>query len=297
MKEITTTELCHHCHEEVAKFISIKQKLCCENNVAKCPAVRKKIGKANKDILLSVDGLSGLTKAKAFAKEKKEKAEFQNELDPYKLAAQKMVKTRIDNDSYTSNSEKALRTKRKVGNDGLTIIERSTQKMLISRNKKGADGLTNFERAANKSTQTRLNDIDDMGRNGFDRMWIKAGQAKVFNGTSIYYRSSYEKKFLESLVGQYGLSWVAAEVKNPKSVPYTFDNRNRKYIPDFLIDGIFYEIKSSYTWDDFGNNTVWLMKNLAKLESLHVAGYTVILVLDGVEHIWKNYRGQYEILG
>lgn len=298
MKEIITNQSCNHCGVNRARYISVTNKLCCENNVAKCPAIKALIGNKNKKNLSEVDQSTGLSKAKTLATARKTHAENNSLDDPYKIAAEKMVTTRRDSGSYDSvnHSDKILATKRIVGEDGLTVLQKSTSQMVLTRNKIGADNLSSFERAANKSATTRLHDIDEQGRNGFDRMWIKAGQAKPYTNTPLYYRSLLEKLFLDKLTKLKSLDWVIENVINPSSIEYTVDGRVRKYIPDFIIGNNLYEIKSSYTWDDFGKNIEWRKKNIAKLNSATDRGFTVILVLNEIEYYWTEYRKQYDTL-
>jgi histidinol phosphatase-like enzyme len=47
-----------------------------------------------------------------------------------------------------------------------------------------------------------------------------------------------------------------------------------------------------YDW----KSLIWRNTNIAKLEALYNAGYTVILVLDGVKYNWKSYRIRYGLL-
>ena len=294
MKSIDTSMLCCHCLLAVARYTSKANKLCCEDNVSKCPAIKKQIGAKTKRALSTINSTSGLTKAKEFAKSRKEKAKLAGALDPYTVAATKMALARTLNGSYLTATAKSLITKNIVDSEGLTILERSALKMVDTRTKIGSTGLSSYQQGAIKATITKLTDIDSKGRNGFDRMWIKGGQAKEFKDTFLYYRSKLELIFLEKLVSTNGLDWVIANVKNPKAIPYYFESKRRLYIPDFKIDSTIFEIKSQYTFNDFGKNLRWELKNISKLDSALSTGVKVILVLDGKDYLWEDFRKNYE---
>lgn len=74
-----------------------------------------------------------------------------------------------------------------------------------------------------------------------------------------------------------------------KPIPYTFEKRNRNYIPDFFIESTntFVEVKSEYTLgltkETFGKTNV-LRETKAKAKACKKAGYNHILLL-----VWKRH--------
>lgn len=281
---------CDHGCGSAAMYISAKGKRCCQSNVAKCPAVKARIGKKNQAIRSKVDPNTGLTQAQQQAVNKRAHAASLGIEDPYKVAGQQMAATRRSIGSYDTFQEKVLATKRQVGEDGLTGLERATKKMVRTRQQADDTGITNYQRSARKATRTKLEDVDDKGRNGFDRMWITAGQAHEYEGTSLYYRSQLEKKWLDAQVELHGLEWVATNVQNGASIKYSHKAIQRTYLPDFVIGNVLYEIKSIYTWNNFGKNAEWEAENVAKLNAALSAGFDVRLVLDEHEHMWTEFR-------
>lgn len=109
------------------------------------------------------------------------------------------------------------------------------------------------------------------------------------SNTHIYHRGSYEYKFLEEKEIRHGESWLN-DVHNCNGIDYSYDGKKRKYIPDFIRHNRLFEIKSSYTWDDFGKNLDRRNQNIAKLDAAILHGYDVFLVLDFKEYDWKTER-------
>lgn len=293
MKEIITDKLCSHCNVNVARYISRGGLLCCESNTSKCPKIRSAIGKNTGSALSRIDENTGLSNSKMLALKIKENAMNNGDKDPFVIAALKMVEVRKLNNSYMTGTKKSLITKSKINSDGLTINQISTSKMIKTRKKLGDDGLTNYQRSAIKAAETRINDVDEYNRNGYDRSWIKSGQAKEFPNTKIYYRSKLELKFLEKLTLDFGIEWVNRNVKNCKSFNYEFNGFPKKYIPDFEVDGKIYEIKSSYTFDNLGKNEELRKQNIKKMDSVLNLGMNIRFVLDGFEYDWAEYRLKY----
>lgn len=294
MIPIETEEMCECCKVNKARFISPSAKrLWCESNTQRCPESRRRAGERNKNHLSSIDPESGLSMAQLYAKQTSAKAAAEGRENPFAISGRKMQETIKKQGRVKEIQEKILESKRKIGEDGRTSQEKSNEKMVKSRNAIGEDGLTNYQRSARKAVNTQLNNIDENGHNGFDRIWIKAGQAKKYRNTLMYYRSTLEKAFLDKLFVQHGLEWILENVKNGKSIPYFLEGQERIYITDFVIDNKLYEIKSKYTLDDFGRNNEWKIKNSAKLDAALDAGFEVYLVLDEVEYLWKEYRTSY----
>lgn len=287
--KINTNELCNYGCSRIAKYTWIKSgKLCCEYNSAKCPKVKEKIGQKNKDIRNKIDAITGLSYAQLVTERIRAAAKKAGLPDPYELGIQKMVQTRKVRGSYITAAVKANTTKQKKDSNGVSIQDIATQQMLQTRTLIDANGISNYENAARKATITKLTTIDEKGRNIFDNMWIKCGQAKPYftNSVGLYYRSKNEKTWLDKLCENHGNDWVRLNVKNGKSIPYTFNGKLHHYMPDFVIGNKLYEIKSKYTWDNFGKDLTLRNRNVAKLNAAVSAGYVVYLVIDS-EQEWK----------
>lgn len=143
-----------------------------------------------------------------------------------------------------------------------------------------------------RRTERMLADVDDTGLNAIERAQKNMRKSSVrckYKTTELYYQCSHELKFLEKLELEHGLSWIMANVQNGVYIRYwsPVASADRYYIPDFLIGNQLYEIKSAYTWDDYGTNTDLLAVNLAKLTTSEQRGYEVHLILDGVDTKWN----------
>lgn len=88
------------------------------------------------------------------------------------------------------------------------------------------------------------------------------------NFKKIKYRGSYELDFIKK--------YEYLDIMNYKSIDYVFDNKKRKYFPDFYYEkkNLIIEIKSNYTYNRF------LEKNLAKQKSCIDQGYNFIFIIE-----------------
>lgn len=109
---------------------------------------------------------------------------------------------------------------------------------------------------------------------------------KRYKNTHLYTDSLNEIKFLEELEKQHGIDWIIMNVKIPEPVEYIFNNKKKRYKPDFLINNTIYEIKSSYSWFEYRRHGRLDQINTAKLNAALQLGYEVVLVLDGIEMVW-----------
>ena len=102
---------------------------------------------------------------------------------------------------------------------------------------------------------------------------------KVFEKTL---KNSYFKKNFNDLKyqGTYELDFIKKyenlNIKNCKSINYYFNNKTRKYYPDFYYEekNLIIEIKSDYTYSKF------LEKNLAKQKRCLELGYNFIFIIN-----------------
>lgn len=103
-----------------------------------------------------------------------------------------------------------------------------------------------------------------------------------YKDTEIVYQGTYEFEFLALLEFQNGLDWVTQNVSRGPSLYYLDENNEKRlYISDFQISNTIYEIKSSWTWDKHGQDSILRERNERKLNACISAGYQVKLVLNG----------------
>jgi hypothetical protein len=104
-------------------------------------------------------------------------------------------------------------------------------------------------------------------KNHISGYWLKK-----YKETELYYRGTYEYDFLDKYYNKIG-------IKNCDSLYYTFDNKKRKYYPDFFIErlNLIVEIKSTYTYNRC------LELNLEKKSQCIKNGFNYIFIID------KNY--------
>ena len=106
----------------------------------------------------------------------------------------------------------------------------------------------------------------------------------LFKDTTLIYQGSYELIFLEKLENIHGLDWIRNNVSRGPSLWYDDPaGKERLYISDFIIGNTIYEVKSGWTWNRNGKDTLLEELNKAKLTRCIELGYNVILVLNGEE--------------
>lgn len=115
----------------------------------------------------------------------------------------------------------------------------------------------------------------------------------VYKETDLRYQGTYELEFLEELEDEFGLDWIAKNVKRGPSLWYIdpTDNSERLYISDFIIDNTIYEIKSSWTWNKHGKDPILEEKNKAKLTACINQCYNVVLVLNQKRISYEEVMG------
>jgi len=92
---------------------------------------------------------------------------------------------------------------------------------------------------------------------------------KHYNG--LYYRGSYEKDFIDHCIEK------NIKIENfIGTIDYIFENKNKKYFPDFFIKdlNLVIEIKSSWTFE------VELEKNLQKEKSTKNSGFNFLFIIN-----------------
>jgi len=104
----------------------------------------------------------------------------------------------------------------------------------------------------------------------FEKTLKNSFYKKNFN--KLKYQGSYELDFIKK--------YEYLNITNFKSIEYEFNNKQRKYFPDFYYEekNLIIEIKSDYTYNKF------LEKNLEKQKSCIDQGYDFIFIID------KDYK-------
>jgi len=104
-----------------------------------------------------------------------------------------------------------------------------------------------------------------------EKQQISAFKLKKYK--NLFYRGTYELNFLETFYDK-------ILIEKPKSIIYDFDNKNRRYHPDFYIKqfNLIVEVKSSYTYN------YDIEKNEAKKKASLESGYNFIFIID------KDYK-------
>jgi len=104
----------------------------------------------------------------------------------------------------------------------------------------------------------------------FEKTLKNSYQTKYFN--TLKYKGTYELDFIKR--------YEYLNIQNCKSIDYFYDDKKRKYFPDFYYEekNLIIEIKSDYTYN------IFLEKNLAKQEACLEQGFNFIFIID------KDYK-------
>jgi endogenous inhibitor of DNA gyrase (YacG/DUF329 family) len=99
---------------------------------------------------------------------------------------------------------------------------------------------------------------------------------------NILYQGKNELKFLESLTDKH-----LCVIERGPVLKYKIDGKIKRYLPDFVIGNVLYEIKSYWTWDNYTNKKLRVVNKL-KLRAAKKSGYDVRLVVDGDEYHYSE---------
>ena len=165
----------------------------------------------------------------------------------------------------------------------LDIINRSNRAKEHQSKIDPITGLMEAKRRAKIMVETKINNIDELGLNGFERSHWKAGKNTGFI-EGIFWQYSNERRFLERAV----LEGTISKISRGPSIKYSFNNDTKTYFSDFIIDNTIYEIKSTYTM--FGLENSFLKKNIAKLDAAKSLGYIVYVVIDDKTTLFSDSR-------
>lgn len=152
---------------------------------------------------------------------------------------------------------------------GLTVKERATRKRLESMSKVGEDGLSGIERAIKKSNFR-----------GFKMKQYKTFSIYYQGSHEFAFLEEQFAKYgsdLEKYVQRPKAIWYFDPTRQ----------QDRLYFPDFIVnDKMLYEIKSGWTWNNNENGSELEQRNHAKLDAAKALGYEVHLILDKVDKLW-----------
>lgn len=283
-------KICQYGCQTKANFIFRNGNICCAKSSQSCSGVRKKLqkpkpigfGQKISNFQNSIDQNTGLKKsqirgAKAIITKK-------NTIINGKNTIERSHKKRVAITNYKSLIKKRAITMSQKGEDGLTGYERQGKRLSKTLHTIQDSGYTMIE----EQSQTRIKSmakLDKNGNNAWDRGYITSKRIHYYKNTQITYQCSYEFEYLQELEQQNGLNWLYKNVNNGPTINYIDPNTNKEtyYKPDFLINQIIIEIKSSWWWDGNGTKPKRLLKNKAKIQASINEGYQYKLILDKKE--------------
>lgn len=161
---------------------------------------------------------------------------------------------------------------------GKNSHQAAAEKSLSTRKRLGITKLSQIKGAATRKANNHYEKLAAVMQKKWEsEPWANRLRAnfKLYKNTKICYQGTHEHAFLENLENKHGLEWVLQNVK--RGIPFWYVSVNQKqrlYLPDFIIGNTLYEIKSIYTWKkDFENNK-------RKLNEALKHGYNVKLILN-----------------
>jgi len=292
--------LCNHgCGSEGKYFSKNTKKWRCSEHANHCPAKAAKTGKAIKTSFSKIDPVTGKTIN-----------ELRLEKIRHTRKTKKDVATGLPLD--VARAYKAHKTKQTITPSGLTIQEEAS--IAISKTKKGnpitklagiksnitqnntidvSTGLSIKEQSVQKRLYT-MSQIEDNGltllENSLAKSKFRGFKINYFRNFKLYYQGKNELAFLEDQFKIYG-DMLDKHISRAPSIWYFDPTRNNKrlYIPDFIIDNkIIVEIKSKWTWNNNVENSAIHQRNIAKLNAVLSEGYSVRLIIDGIDVTWPQ---------
>ena len=283
------TGLCEYCNKHQATHTLVCGKLCCSSTAGNCKERRKAAGKkisASRNTI--VDGLSNGQRIAAKIAENKRNDIDDSGLNMHQRSALKVAAIKASK----IDPETGLNVHQLTGIKSSEWYKTPEGKIIKERQAKENSkrlseidpetGLTESKRRAKIMVETKLNNIDENGLNGFDRTHWVGGKGGFVDG--IYYQSSNEKRFLETM----SATLTTSSITRGKSIHYTVDGSEHRYIPDYIIGDRLFEVKSKYTM--FGPNNKFLKTNVAKLDAALKSGYIVFVVIDDETILYPTFR-------
>ena len=225
------------------------------------------------------------------------KSQLENKLIQQRISAEPAMRRSVEqrknidenglNAYQRHNLRAAKNAKNNIQENGLSSFENGQMKRQEKLSEIDENGKSGWQKIHLKAHKT-LSTVDENGEDGYDKSFRTARRVKDHPKLDIYYQASYEKDFLDEMIGRYGVKWCQDNIKRGPNTKYIcpISGRERLYKPDFLIEGTIYEIKSKWSWDHRGMNPEAAKINAAKLDTMKENGYKVILVLEHQEIIW-----------
>lgn len=264
---------CSYCNEHTATHTLVNGKLCCASTAGNCKKIRKSVGVKISISRNSIDPSTGQLRSKIIADkiaENKRNNIDENGLDMHQRGALNSAKSKredIDENGLNAHQRNGINFSNWCfSTESGTEYRRQHGERQRARMQNGE-----AIRRSKLSVETRLNDVDENGVNGFDRAHLKSKNCGFIDG--VFYQSSNEKRFLEN-AKNLGIT----DVKRGPGFKYMFEENERTYLSDYVIGNSLYEVKSNYTWH--GVDNCYLEMNIAKLEAAKKAGYSCYVVID-----------------
>lgn len=266
-KQINDGRICDYGCGEIAQYEFGTGKVCCRKHGGNCPAKRKTATKKFKKYVHSINPDTG--EKRSIEMSRKAAKTLENQIDPDTGLPRSITVRRKITENRIKSGVWIEKIKEQVERKHNTIDPET--------------GLSIHQSTAIKGRDTRLADVDESGRNSYERMWEDYHpQTQIHESTGLYCQSSNELSFLESLTCE-----QKQKVRRGPATRYIDPNTKteRIYHPDFLIENTVYEIKSGYSWIEYKGEPQ-REKNIAKLNAVTDQGYNVIVVIDGIHYKW-----------
>jgi hypothetical protein len=286
--------LCEYCDIHPATHILVNQKRCCSSTAGNCKEVRKKTGVKISESRNKIDESTGLKNSELIAikgAETKAKSIDEHGLNGHqrngKIVAD-IKSSAIDENGLNAHQRNGLKYKEWLKtDDGKARLKEMSDELKRIQNQLVPElGITESKRRSQVMVETKINNINELGLNGFEQGHWKA---KAGNNTGfidgIFWQYSNERRFLERAKA----GGIIDKVKRGPAIDYIFEGSIKKYLSDFIIENNVYEIKSRYTM--FGTNNSHLKRNIAKLLATEKSGYNVFVVLDDETMPFKIFLG------
>ncbi len=290
-----TSDICSYGCGLPGKFVkhgrNNMMKLSCSENIQHCPAMRSRQRQKIQASISTMKNEGRYDEIRAkMVKSRKELSE--DGITRYQESASKMAKTRREKNSFSTGAQKAANTKKtRLDKDSdLTVEQAAVIKANQTRNHIDESGTSIAQRAARKGIKKRMTTIDpETGLTLYELGEMRAKRLKTYKNTPIFYGSTYEYKWLQTLEGKHGIDWLVCNVSRGPNFRYydTIKNCWRNYPSDFKIDNVIYEIKSCYYFSKTDHD---LQRNIMKLDAALAEGWIVKLVLNHTEYSWLDDR-------
>jgi hypothetical protein len=153
-------------------------------------------------------------------------------------------------------------------------IESKEKRVITMLERYGVENSAHYSKSIDKKKKTNIErygyEYPAQNKDIFDKTQLS--QLKMNYYKEIRYQGTYELHFLEfcDSIG------ILSKVSKIKSIKYMFNNNEKYYHPDFLIEklNLIVEVKSDYYYD------LYLEKNLSKEKACIEQGYDFIFIIN-----------------